>query len=254
MQLHNAPSLGTLNHGIKLRMAATKLQSQAAILFDMGCEQGKKEVVPFWQFQKEQVNVPAGHPSDGPMLQGGVVDIRRECYNVLSSIRLQGNKEADVEAWNKFCDYFIQSAYSLDDNRSVVDSLRVTVVYPKGRTSYEWTDNTVQFLVVGLDATGKEISASQDNPLLGTLDWMLVNEGAIAQQGKWRGQSLKVTSTPLEHSVGSVSTRTAGTNTAKYKYTYLDKSVIGEVDYVREAAVETPTAKVADEGTNGVVI
>lgn len=249
MQLHNAPSLGTLNHGIKLRMAATKLQSQAAILFDMGCEQGKKELVPFWQFQKERVNVPAGHPSDGPMIQGGVVDIRRECYNVLSSIRLQGNKKEDVAAWTKFCDYFIQSAYSLDSNRSVVDTLKLEVVYPDGMTSYPWSDNTLRVSVTGIDATGKEIPASVNNPLLGTLDWMLVDEGASDLQGQWRGQSLAVTSTPQEHSVGSISTRKAGTNTVKYKYTYRDKDVIAEVTYVRDAA---PEARVLNPDHNGL--
>lgn len=123
MYLHQAPSLGLINHGNKLRLAATRMQSQAEVMFDWGSPWGREELAPFWEFQKAQVTKPSGHPSDGPYLGSAFQDPRNLCYQVLASIRLQGNKSEDVKAWTTFCDYFIKAASSLVGDDPEVEPL-----------------------------------------------------------------------------------------------------------------------------------
>lgn len=103
--IHDMPYLGAINHGSALRAKATKLQSYAELNEARGGKFGEK-LKAFWEDQKARVNEDHGHPADGLNLEVPGLDLRVECYRVLSAIRL--NPASDNKAaWAAFCDYFI---------------------------------------------------------------------------------------------------------------------------------------------------
>lgn len=233
----NTPSLGLIRGGTELRAEATKLMSAAEIAFDLGASDGKAKLLEFWQFQKAAVKQNYGHPADGPYLGIGYVDIRRQCYKVLSHIRCHRTPEYE-KLWTDFCDYFISNSWDLDENESKVASLKITPIYKGENTEYAWSDGSLVCSVDILDATGNSLVASAEKPLLGQVDWMLMSEGSSAMQGKWRDDFKPVTESPYTMSVGSISTRNAGENVVKLRYVYKDREVIGEATYKRAAQPE----------------
>lgn len=233
----DTPSLGFIRGGTELRHEATKLMSAAEIAFDLGGRDGKELLLAFWQFQKDALKANYGHPSDGPYLGIGYVDIRRQCYKVLTHIRCHRNP-AYEKMWNDFCDYFIMHSWDLDENESKVASLKITPIYKGENTEYAWSDSNLVCSVDILDASGHSLVASAEKPLLGKVDWMLMTEGGSALQGKWREDWKSVTESPYTMSVGSISTRNPGDNVVKLRYVYKDREVVGQATYKRAAKPE----------------
>lgn len=110
MMLHEVPSLGTINCGSKLRALAAHIHSRAQIMRSKGATQLDEDLVKFWAYQRNAVALPNGHPVDGPLFIGESGKLRRMCYQALSSIRINGNQESDVKAWQYFCMFLFEDA------------------------------------------------------------------------------------------------------------------------------------------------
>lgn len=194
MLLSNAPSLMTINGGEALRRAATKLQNISAVAYShTGNNIMHDKLLKFWKDQKERTSKAVGLPSDGVFVAPNVLDIRPDCYKVLTSIRLRGNRPDDLAAWGVFCDYFIMAADSLRSTRSAVASLLITPVYPDGLTYFP--DFSAIFSVKMLDESGKPVPMSHDNPALGNLVVKYANEGTPANINTWREDTARTPNT-----------------------------------------------------------
>lgn len=114
MFIHDAPYLGSLNGGARLRDSAVRLQHYLDV--NPG---NKARAAAFWENQKALAANPNGHPADGLFIGTGVRDIRIDCYTVLSSVRM--GSAADRALWSEFCNAFIVA-----NGGSVVDPLVFT--------------------------------------------------------------------------------------------------------------------------------
>lgn len=100
MFIHDAPYLGLLNGGARLRDSAVRLQHYLDV--NPG---NKARAAVFWENQKALAANPNGHPADGLFIGTGVRDIRIDCYTVLSAVRM--GSAADKALWSEFCNAFI---------------------------------------------------------------------------------------------------------------------------------------------------
>lgn len=100
MFIHDAPYLGSLNGGARLRDSAVRLQHYLDVN-----PANQARAVEFWKDQKALGAKPNGHPADGLFIGTGVRDIRIDCYTVLSAVRM--GSAPDKALWDTFCNAFI---------------------------------------------------------------------------------------------------------------------------------------------------
>ena len=254
MILSQAPSLGSINGGALLAALATKLQNISMIAWmNTHSNIQRDQLIAFWRDQKARVTLDHGLPSDGIYLAPGVLDIRKDCYQVLSQIRLFGTP-ADVKAWEAFCDYFIMAADSLRDSHSAVASIEITPAYVEsGSTATDnFTNNRAIFWVTMKDAIGNLVPMSHDVPGLGKLITKYVNEGTPSNMNTWRNEAARFpTTNPFLFDHGNFtsppSTVVAGKATIMFKYEAdVVPAVEGSATYWRKAT-PVPDAPVVQE-------
>ncbi|QOC54378.1 hypothetical protein Atoyac15_14 [Aeromonas phage Atoyac15] len=110
MILSQIPTLGTINCGAELRVAAMKLQNYAQVNAKASGKFGEL-LASFWEDQAKLLKKDNGHPSDGIFLGFGVQDPRAQCYKALSAIRKsRAFAPQHGLAWEKFCDFLADAA------------------------------------------------------------------------------------------------------------------------------------------------
>ena len=266
MILSQAPTLGTINGGAGLVALATKLQNISMVAWTNTHSNIKRDrLIAFWKDQKDRVALDHGLPSDGLYLAPGVLDIRKDCYHVLSQIRLSGNTIGDVAAWNTFCDYFIMAADSLRDSHSAVASIEIRPAYEESNSTEpdNFTNNRAIFWVTMKDAIGNLVPMSHDVPGLGKLVPKYVNEGTPTNMNKWREEAGRFpTTNPFLFDHGNFtsppSTVVTGKATIEFKYEAdVTPVVTGTAEYWRKqkptsAPPVEPEAKAEGTGKNGI--
>lgn len=165
MKLEQIPYLPLVNHGSALREAALKVLNHAQVnqLYSRDYALWLKA---FFADQSARVASDNGHPADGTFFGLGTPDIRQQCYQCLSDVRLRRGdipKSAQLKDFFDTCSTLADGlanyiTFTPQGTIQIAPSNQNSVIYAKAATGF---DSSVRNITIGVQPVATPLAVNR---------------------------------------------------------------------------------------------